>query len=78
MYANAMGAVIGLSAIVEALLLAAFFVGCYLVTKMAVREGIRESGLIEALTRANRTSPPTRRKWANTEPGELPDMRAER
>lgn len=46
----------------------------YFVIKLAIREGIRESGLLDALSRRR---PDDRTVWANTTK-ELPDMRAER
>ncbi|MES2949350.1 MAG: hypothetical protein V4858_12495 [Pseudomonadota bacterium] len=59
-----------LAMVAEAIGLALVAWAMYWITKIAVRQGIRESGLIEALKHTRRGEEPT--------PNNLPDMRADR
>ncbi|GEM_PF-1659984 len=62
---------------ISLLVLICMFYAAYLVTKAAIRDGIRESGILQTLTvRHTRPDPDTR--LSDTRPSPLPDMRAER
>jgi hypothetical protein len=62
---------------ISLIVLIALFFAAYLVTKAAIRDGIRESGILQTLTvRHTRPDPETR--LGDTRPSPLPDMRAER